>query len=305
LKLSVIVPVWNRCDLVSICLESVRRGLHELSGAAEVIVVDDGSEDGSAQMVANDFPECRLLENGTNRGFAVAANRGMSAGVGEFLLLLNSDTELTAGTLSALVALLEEDPQREVVAPRLVDAEGRTQKSCMAWPELSTAFFFGTPMERWQPDSREIERYFLRDFDHESARDDVQPPASCWLMRRKTWERIGEFDQQLELFFNDVDWAQRLVQAGGKIHYRPEVSVSHVGGASTTIRPDFVERWQIDRLRYYRKHFDWMGGLVVKACVSWTFADWWVRQRLEPATPEKREESASVQRAFGQFMWDE
>ncbi len=305
MKLSVVIPVWNRSELVRPCLESVLQGLAEIGGQGEVIVVDDGSEDGADSLVESEFPAVKLLRNGTNRGFAVAANRGMQAATGEYLLLLNSDTELEAGALQALVALLDEDPALEVVAPRLVDEEGRTQKSCMAWPELSTALFFGTPLERWCPDSAEMERYFLRDFDHESARDDVQPPASCWLLRRTTWERVGEFDQDLVLFFNDVDWAQRLMEAGGKIHYRPEISVRHVGGASTTERPDFVERWQIDRLRYYRKHFNWVGGLVVKACVSWTYADWWVRQRLEPASRESQQRAASVQQAFSHLMWDE
>lgn len=305
MKLSIIVPIWNRWDLVQPCLESIRQGLRELGQECEVILVDDCSTDGSAQNVAEHFPEFRLLRNHRNLGFAPTANRGMAEAQGELLLLLGSDTELESGTLPQLVALLDEHPEREVIAPRLVNRDGSTQRSCMARPELSTAFFFGTPMERWLPDSAEMERYFLRDFDHESAREDVQPPATCWLLRRSTWERVGAFDEDLELFFNDVDWAQRHFEAGGKIHFRPEARVLHVGGASTGEREDFVERWQTDRLRYYRKHFDWLGGLVVKACVSWTFADWWLRQAGDDDEGDESPEVASVSRSFKRFLWEE
>jgi N-acetylglucosaminyl-diphospho-decaprenol L-rhamnosyltransferase len=301
-KLSVVIPVWNKCELMRACLQSLRVSLAAVDGEVEVIVVDDASSDGAQHLVDEEFPECIQLRNECNRGFAVSANRGLKAARGEWLLLLNSDTEITPQALRQMLELFEENSEWDGLAPRLVDATGATQSSCMDWPKLATAFYFGTPMERWQPDSSELRRYFLREFDHESARADVQPPASCWLLRRTAWERVGEFDESLELFFNDVDWALRLRDIGGALHYRPEIKLLHHGGASTAARADFVERWQIDRLRFYRKHHGRLGAFVVKACLSWTFFDWWSRRVLQPATPEGKAETASVRRQFTEFL---
>lgn len=302
MKLSVVIPVWNNCEVVRTCFQSLRAAIQSFEGSVQVIVVDDASTDGAQNLVAQEFSEFEQLRNESNQGFAVSSNRGMAAAEGELLLLLNSDTEMTGAAMRELVGLLEAHPDWAGVAPRLVDDEGQTQQSCMDWPRLSTAFYFGTPMERWRPASSELRRYFLRDFDHESPRHDVQPPASCWLLRRSVWNSVGPFDETLELFFNDVDWALRLKDMDGTLHYRPEVSLKHLGGASTAQRKDFVLRWQTDRLRYYRKHHGRFGGLFVKACVSWTFIDWWGRRIGLDATAESREESTQVRRAFTEFL---
>ncbi len=302
MKLSIVVPLWNKRELMRACLLSLRSSLVSFDGEAEVIVVDDGSTDGAQDLVPEEFPQFEQLSNRFNRGFAVSANRGLESAQGEFLLLLNSDTEVSAEALQQMVQLLEQNETWDGLAPRLVDRAGRTQASCMDWPRLATAFFFGTPMERWCPNSNEMQRYFLRDFDHESPRADVQPPASCWLLRRRAWRQVGAFDESLELFFNDVDWTLRLKQLGGALQYRPEISLLHIGGASTVARTDFVERWQTDRLRFYRKHHGALGGVLVKACVSWTFADWWTRRAFQPSTAETRAEGTNVRRAFTQFL---
>lgn len=274
-RLSVVVPIWNRAELVRACLRSVQRAARELGEELELVVVDDASTDGAAELVAREFPAARLLRHGENRGFAASANRGLGAARGELLLLLNSDTEVDATALARLLDFLERHPTHAGVAPQLVDPGGEVQPSCMAFPRLTTPLFFGTPLERWRPGSRELARYFLRDFDHTSERDVEQPPAACWLLRRASWEAVGPFDESLELFFNDVDWCRRLAQQGGRLRFLPEARVLHHGGASTAGRADFVLRWQTDRLRYQRKHLGKLAGLFTKLCVGWTFADWW------------------------------
>ncbi len=302
IELSVIVPVYNERELLRRCLRSVVDALATLELHAELIVVDDASADGAAALVREEFPAAQLFENEANLGFAPTANRGMRAARGRLLLLLNSDTELCAAALQELISFLEQHEQYAGVAPRLVGADGITQRSLMAFPSLTTALFFATPLERWMPNSRELVRYFQRELDHECACDAQQPPAAAWLLRRCAWEAVGEFDEELELFFNDVDWCLRLAATGGKLRYLASAPITHHGGASTRHREDFVARWQTDRLRYYSKHFGPLGALWVKLCVGLSFSDWCLRNLGRRMLGRTSEPLGPTSRAFTRLL---
>ena len=299
-KLSVVVPVWNRRELVDACLGSLRTALGDLD--AEVIVVDDASTDGAAELVRERHPWARLLVNETNRGFAPSVNRGAREARGELLLLLNSDTEVAARDLERLVATLDSRPELDAVAPRLVGPDGATQNALMQLPGLATVAWWGTPLGRWRPGAGELQRYTGARLDPEVDQEEVQPPAAAWLLRHHAWQRVGPLDEALELFFNDVDWYRRLVEGGGRMLYLASATVTHHGGASTAGRADFVERWQTDRLRYYRKHHGRAGAAWVKLWVGVTFADWWVRNAARRMLGGQAEPSGPTTRAFGAFL---
>jgi len=301
MKLSIVITSWNTRELLARCLASVERATAGIE--SEVIVVDNGSDDGSAELVARRFPRVDLVRNSANRGYAIATNQGAARARGEFLLLLGSDTEPDESALCKLTRFLEESTGHAGVAPRLVGSDGATQHACMRFPRLRTAFAFGTPLERWAPESRELRRYFVRDFDHDRCADVEQPPASCLLLRRSVWEQLGGFDEALWLFFNDVDLCRRLASAGLKLHYLANAHVMHVGGASTAGFADFVPRWQTDRLRYYRKHHGTLGVCCVKLAVSWTFIDWWTRTAWTGVRGKRSEPLAPTSRAFASFLF--
>jgi N-acetylglucosaminyl-diphospho-decaprenol L-rhamnosyltransferase len=300
-KLSVVIPVWNRKELLGACLASLERALVAFPGA-QVIVVDDASTDGAPALVESEFPWAAVVRNQTNQGFAHSVNRGIELATGDQILLLNSDTEIEAPALKEMVDFLDAHPGHAGVAPSLVDENGRIQESCMAFPRFSTPLFFGTPLERWLPRSRELRRYFLREFDYQSERDVEQPPAACWLLRHGSWLEVGEFDESLELFFNDVDWCRRLAARNGLLRYLPSARVLHHGGASTSQREDLVLRWQTDRLRYQRKHLGRVAALFTKLCVSWTFADWCCRNLAAACRGRSSEKTRSMGRAYLSFL---
>ena len=143
-SLSVVVPVWNGREHSLRCLRSVLAAL-EGHGGAELIVVDDGSTDGVAEVIESELDGVRLLRNGENLGFARSANRGMAAARGERLLLLNSDTVLERGALQSLMEHLDRNPDCPGVAPGLVGEDGATQRACMAFPRAWTPIFFASP----------------------------------------------------------------------------------------------------------------------------------------------------------------
>jgi GT2 family glycosyltransferase len=268
---SIVIASWNTRELLRACLAALARSRRR---PREVIVVDDASGDGSADMVEREFPHVVLVRRGTRGGFAPATNAGLARASGEYVLLLNADTEVDPDALGTLESWLAHHPEYAAAAPRLVNPDGSTQRACMRFPSLWTPLFFGTPLETWFPKSRELERYFLREFDHEHAADVEQPPAACLLLRRTAVEQVGRLDERLALFFNDVDLSKRLAAANLRTRYLPDARVLHHVGASTRQRPDRLEAWHADRLAYYRKHHGRLAGLWVKLCCVFAWSGW-------------------------------
>lgn len=236
-RLSIVVLSWNTRELLDACLSS----LQAAGGLAweDVIVVDNASADGSADLVAERFPTVRLVANGQNDGYAIGNNIGAARARGQYLLLLNSDTEVGPGVLESLVGFLDDHPRHGACAPRLVHANGQVQLSCKAFPGLATAVFFDTCFGRWWQRNREIPRYFMSEFDHLTSRDVDQPPGAALLVRRDLWNLLGGFDPELWLFFNDVDLCRRMAELGWRVAYRAELPILHHEGCSTRQFPAF------------------------------------------------------------------
>lgn len=309
MELSVVVPSWNARALLRECLASLAEAARDprLAGGLEAIVVDDASTDGSADLVAREFPDVRLLRLPRNRGFSFATNEGCAAARGELVLLLNADARIGADDLVRLRDFLRAHPGHAAAAPRLVGPDGRTQRACMAYPRLVTALYVGTPLERWWPGAPELRRYYLRAFDHERDADVEQPPGACLLLRRAALAELPggaarPLDERMELFYSDVDLCRRLTRAGWRLRYLAGCGVRHVGGASTRQRADFVPRWQADRLAYYRAHFGRRALPWLKLCVAFGFADWALRTAGARLLRRPAEPLLPTTRAFGAFL---
>lgn len=274
-------------ELTKICLEFLERADKP---STEVIIVENGSEDGSLEMIRNSFPEHTLIVNEENQGFARGCNQGMERAVGEYVFLLNTDTEVAPDAIRRMLDVLQESPEYGAVAPMLIHPDGRVQATVMAFPTCKTARWFATPLERWFPDSKELRRYFMRDWDQTSTRDVDQPPAAAFLIRRSVLDEIGLFDESLWLFYNDTDLSLRMAKAGYKTRYLAEAKVVHHVGASTSKFARFIPVWNANRLAFYRKHFGWWGNLTIKSMVTWSFFDYvwgntWQRFRGRPHEP--------------------
>ena len=278
IKVSVVVLSWNTAELTLACLRSVREAFAAEGVAGELVVVENASEDGSAARIAAEFPDALLICNEENHGYARGVNQGVAASSGEWVLLLGSDAVLSEGALSSLLGFMESSSGYGACAPRLVAAGGETQRTCSSFPLPRTALWFGTPMEGWFPNSRELERYFMRSFAHDVDADVEQPPATCLLLGREQWDSCGGMDEELWLFFNDVDLCKRLAERGLKVRFLADPTVQHVGGASTSRYGAFVERWHSDRLSYLRKHHGLLGALMARLGTSWAMGAWALRR---------------------------
>ncbi|HEY74576.1 MAG TPA: glycosyltransferase family 2 protein [Thermoflexia bacterium] len=219
---SVIIPNWNGAHHLPTCLESLRR---QTFRDFEVIVVDNGSTDGSLDLLARDFPEVRVLPLGENRGFAGACNAGIRAARGEFVVLLNNDTEADPHWLEEIVAAFERHPEAGMVASKMLLFDQRDT--------FHTAGDFyrvdGIPGNRgvWEKD--------VGQYDAEEHVFSACGGSAAY--RREMLDRIGLFDEDFFFSCEDVDLAWRAQLAGYRCVYAPRAVVYHklsaTGGGTT------------------------------------------------------------------------
>ena len=227
--LALVVVNHNTGEYLTRCLRSA----FEFAGDArlEAVVVDNASRDGSAERAGAAYPDVRLIENDRNRGFARAANQGIRATSAPFILLLNPDAEILAGTLGGFLKLARDRPRAGVIGPMVKDPDGSIYPSARRVPSLGTALghaFVGPFM-----DNRFSRRYTMAGWDRRTERAVEWVSGSCCLLRREALDEVGMFDEGYFLYVEDVDLCTRMRAAGWEVRFSPELEVLHVGGIST------------------------------------------------------------------------
>lgn len=231
-SLSILIVNWNTRDLVLSALDSLVAATERIS--AEVIVVDNGSVDGSPDALAR-RTDIILLENERNSGFAQAVNQAYRRSSGELVLLLNSDVGLAGQALHSMMAFLDDHPATAGVAPLYVYPDGSPQPFHFRFPTFSVTLANCSAIaRRLVPGiTRRLRKYQMLDDDFSHARPVPQPSASCLLLRRSVLPRDHVFDERYPIYYNDVQFARSLAARGLELWVTPEAMVVHVGGAST------------------------------------------------------------------------
>ncbi len=276
--LSIIVLSWNVRDLLRACLVSVVSGQEpgvnsqEAGGrrqgpdgltpvpcppTPEIIVVDNASTDGSADMVAAEFPQVRLIRNAENVGFARGNNIGIAASTGRYVLLLNSDTIVHQGTLDGLIAFMDAHPRAGACSPRLLQPDGEPQ-----------AYAFGrdpTPGYLLRRTfSRLIFHRPLHDWRIAETREVDWISGACLLARRATIEEVGGLDEAMFMYFEDNDWCRRMRLAGWQIYYVPTVAIIHIGGAGLKQNPRARAAYYGSLMHFYKNHYGWLPRIMLR-----------------------------------------
>ena len=265
MTVSVIIVTWNVRDLLRMCLESLRPAVEE--GWVEVIVVDNGSVDGTAGMVGGQYPGIRLIANTENRGFGAANNQGMGVAQAPFLFLLNPDTVVLPQALERLIGFLGTHSRAGVVAPRLLNPDGSLQRNAFRFPGLWQVGLDLFPLHPRLMESSLNGRYPQERTAREPFEID-HPLGAALLVRREVWEQIGGFDENYFMYAEEVDWCWRIRRAGWSIWQVPGAEVVHYGGRSTSQAPDwmFVELWRA-RYQFFRDHYSAPFNLAARLLV--------------------------------------
>ena len=287
ISVAVVIVNYNTREFLRSCLATVQS-----EAPSEVVVVDNASSDGSAEMVQTDYPWVVLYANRTNRGYGAAANQAIARCTAKYVLLLNSDTLLPSGALQALSTYLERHPRAAIVGPRLLNSDGTLQASCYPFPGTLTWFLDNDDI-RWLVRHIPVLRDRLfRTWPHTYARVVPWVKGAALMLRRQAFEEVGGFDDSFFLFFEETDLCHRLSTAGWETHFAPITAVVHVGEASTVQRAtDMTVQLVASNLKFCRQHYSriWSTGLatIMKITILARFVRDTIRAHTE-RDPSKR-----------------
>lgn len=263
--LSIVIPTWNAAELTVTTLEAlVADGV---PAWAEVIVVDDGSVDGTTGKISQRFPKILVLRHEHNRGFGAAVNTGFSSSTGRYLGTVNIDVSVTFACLETVVRFLEEQADGGAASPLIVDAAGICGRVGSDFPR--------TP---WQLVARRLSRRVAA--RQETSAVSVAPYASeylrgaCVVFKRAALEEVGLFDEQFHMFAEEIDLFRRLSRGGWNAWVLPSERATHYEGRTTRNHPDpaTAAKFRLQSYRsiciYYSKHYSWFTASLLRAMLA-------------------------------------
>ncbi len=250
MSLSIIIVNYNTRELLRNCLKAISQGLRPnaegLMQNTEIIIVDNGSTDASREYLEQlkaKSSQLKTIFNNRNLGFAKAVNQGIKKSTGDYLLLLNTDTQLTAGSIQSLIKFSKKNNQTAIVAPQLLNPDGSIQPSCFKLPTIIGAF-----KKYWLGKETAFGKYAPKTQKPVVVEAAV---AAVWLLPSSTINQVGLFDEKYFMYFEDLDYCRRVKKAGLKIYYFPQSKVVHLHGASGKNLGAKPNHWLIESSKEY------------------------------------------------------
>ena len=261
---SVIIVNWNTRDLLRNCLRSIT---DQTKVAHEIIVVDNASRDGSAEMVRAEFPDVTLIANTENGGFAAANNQGLRISRGRTVLLLNPDTIILDGAIDKMLGWLDRHPGVGCVGCQVLEGPGVIQRTCFADPNLLDFVIVEFGLIRLAPWIPFFGRSWYTNWDRRSERQVDVVSGMFMLVPRAVMDRVGVLDDAFFVYAEESDWCRRIRKAGYPCVFSPEAQIIHLDGGSKStsqIRSRMYVQMQKSHLIYTRKHSSALGFAAVR-----------------------------------------
>jgi len=253
--MSIILVCWNNKTYLDPCLKSLYEG--NLKCSYDVMVVDNGSTDGSQQMLIDKYPAVMLIQNEGNVGLAKASNQGIKATNGRYVLLLNNDTIIDGPSLDRLVEFLDAHPEAGAVGGKLLNPDGSFQSGYAPFSTLMEEFLIVTHIGEllWPGFPSHGDSYEIKATGWLSS--------ACLLVRRKALDQIGLLDESYFIYGDEADLQHRLNKAGWKVYSLPSSTIIHFGGRS-------MDRWKRRKMVYrgkllfYQKNYGFLSTLLLR-----------------------------------------
>jgi N-acetylglucosaminyl-diphospho-decaprenol L-rhamnosyltransferase len=273
--LSIVIVSWNVKDLLRHCLSSAADGLTLERGqhlSVQIIVVDNASSDGSAEMVRAEFPHVQVIANETNVGFTQGNNQGLAACDGRYALLLNPDTEVVGDALGKMVGFMQERPRVGALGPQLLYPDGGVQSSRRRFPRFTTALLEGTFLQQWFPNSELLKRYYVLDGADGETQEVDWVVGACLLLRRSTLDEVGPLDERFFMYSEEMDWCYRAKKLGWQVFYYAEAQVvHHEGKSSEQVLPVRHIQFQRSKVLFFSKYHGRLRGEILRLYLLSTY----------------------------------
>ena len=253
--ISICIVSHSTRDLLDGCLSSLFGS--ETCARFEVWVIDNGSHDGTLEMLAARYPQIRLIVLASNEGYTRPMNKGLQSASGRYLMQLNPDTLINPGMLDTLLEFMEAHPEAGICTPKVLNRDGSLQRQCRrsaARPWDVFTYFSG--LSRLFPHSRLMGRYLMTYMDVDVIHPAEAVSGSCMLIRRAVVEQIGYLDERFYAYQEDADFCFWARQAGWEIFYVPTASLVHFGGQGGSLHAPYsaILAWHRSYYLYYRKN---------------------------------------------------
>lgn len=257
--LAIVILNYNTRELLRACLASLH---HQPGLDFASCVVDNNSNDGSAEMVSRDFPHVHLIRNTSNSGYSAGNNFGLrlfgfpAHGQARYAMLLNPDTIVPPGALRQLVAFADANSDVGVIGPKLVLPDGSLDKACRrSFPTPEVSFYRFLGLSKLFPQSERFGRYNMTFLDENQQADVDSVVGACMMVRAEAIAKAGLLDEQFFMYGEDLDWCLRIKQSGYRVVYYPSVVVHHVKRAASRTSKKAQYEFQRAMWLFYRKHY--------------------------------------------------
>lgn len=250
---SIIIVTWNAKDYTRQCLASLKR--HAYQGTIETIIVDNASNDGTVEMVTQEFPDVVVMQNETNLGFARANNLGLAKSRGKYALLVNSDVIVFPNCIENLVGYMERNEAVAVAGPRMLGPDGAVRRSTMRFPSIWDSFCRSLALDAVFRGSKYWGGFLMGDFKNDRTSDVDVLNGWFWAVRREAALDVGFMDEQFFMYGEDIDWCYRFHLHGFRVVFISDAESIHYGGASSSNAPTrFYVEMQRANIQFWRKH---------------------------------------------------
>jgi len=256
MDVSVCIVNLNAKQHLASCLNLLPESLGSCS--YEVIIVDNHSQDGSQEFIQQEYPGFHLLINHRNEGYTQAINSAIRVSRGDYLAVLNPDSEPGPNSIFTLIEFLKMNENIGIVGPKVIASDGSFQRSCrrgVARPAAVFSYFLG--LAKRYPNDQRFTGYHLNHLDENEINEVSGVSGSCMVIRRKILKDIGYFDEQFFAYQEDSDYCLRAKERGWKVYYNPHSIVKHMGGmgGANSVPMKAIFEWHRSYYKYYFKHF--------------------------------------------------
>lgn len=261
IDLSIIILSWNTRDLLRQCLKSIYQETKNID--FEIFVVDNASQDKSAEMVCREFSQVKLIKNKKNLGFARANNQAIKQSGGEYILLLNPDTIILDRAIEKCVNYLDQTNKIGILGCKLINSDRSWQPSCRRFPTLFSQVIILLKIHNLFPNL--IKKYLMLDMDQDKVQEVDQVMGAFFLTKKEVIEKIGALDEKYWIWFEEVDFCKRAKNIGFKVLYWPGASIVHYKAQSFNQVLGIKKQWHLNAsmLRYFWKFHSIFSFMII------------------------------------------
>jgi len=227
MDLSIVILNYRNKNLTKELLKNLTQEL-SLPYEYEIIVVDNASYDGIAQIVKEKFPSVKFIQSDRNGGFAFGNNLGVKVAQGKYIMIMNPDLAILSNAIELMYSYMEDHPEVGLAGPRLVNADKSIQFSCTRFPDWRLPFYRRTMLAETVSGQKWLDNYLMKDLNHYQNSYVPTIFGACMIFRREALAQVGFLDERYFMYMEDLDWSRRFWEKGYKVAYIGQAEVIHL-----------------------------------------------------------------------------